>query len=41
MKSDNKYADLNSFISFLKNTSPNGTYPGDEINYVAENIQAY
>ena len=39
MKSDNKYADLNSFISFLKNTSPNGTYPGDEINYVAENIQ--
>ena len=39
MKSDKKYADLNSFISFLKNTAPNGTYPGDEINYVAENIQ--
>ena len=39
MKSDKKYADLNSFISFLKNTAPNGTYPGDEINYEAENIQ--
>ena len=38
MKSDNKYADINSFISFFKNKVPNGTYPDDEINYVAENI---
>lgn len=39
MKLDKKYTDLNSFISFLKDTAPNGSYPGDEINYAAENIQ--
>ena len=34
-----KYNDLNHFLSFLKDTTPNGSYPGDEINYAAENIQ--
>ena len=39
MESDKKYTDLNNFLAFLKDTTPNGSYPGDEINYAAENIQ--
>ena len=34
-----RYNDLNHFLNFLKDTTPNGSYPGDEINYAAENIQ--
>lgn len=34
-----KHTDLNNFLTFLKDTTPNGSYPGDEINYAAENIQ--
>ena len=34
-----KHTDLNNFLTFLKDTTPNCSYPGDEINYAAENIQ--
>ena len=33
-----KHTDLNNFLTFLKDTTPKGSYPGYEINYAAENI---